>query len=58
MDNETHLVNDLVVSEETSGGWTFVYLRDTDDGDKFQLGEDEILALHKYLSGVIERKRL
>jgi hypothetical protein len=46
------------VSKTVAGGFVFVRLRDTDDGDTFQLGEDEILALHEYLGQVIADHRL
>lgn len=47
-----HLVNDLYTTHEVSGGFNFVTLLDADDGDKFLLGEDEIIALYRYLKPI------
>ena len=52
------LCNDLRVAHEISGGFNFVHLYDSDDYDKFMLGEDEIVALHKYLGQVIKEHNL
>lgn len=47
-------VNDLLVKAGVTGGFTFVDLRDTDDGDKIVLGEEEIIILHQLLSKVVK----
>ncbi|HEU0049870.1 MAG TPA: hypothetical protein VFQ43_19940 [Nitrososphaera sp.] len=52
------LVNDLRVAEVESGGFHFVHLYDADDYDKFMLGEDEVLALSKFLNEFIKRHNL
>lgn len=52
------LCNDLRVKQESCGGFTFVSLYDADDYDKFLLGEDEIVALHDYLTKVIKQHNL
>lgn len=54
----TKLANDLEATESLSGGFTFVHLRDKDDGDTFQLGEDEIRDLHSYLGEIIIKRKL
>lgn len=58
MAEETLIANDTVAKTEVAGGFVFVYLRDTDDGDTYQLGEDEIVQLHKYLESVIKQHKL
>lgn len=50
--------NELRMSQSKHGGFVFVDLYDADDHDKFQLGEDEIVALHKYLSSIIVEHNL
>lgn len=50
------LCNDLRVATDHSGGFWFVHLYGADDYDRFILGEDEIVALHKYLGEVIKSK--
>ena len=55
---EIAAVNDLRISEEVAGGFVFVHLYDADDYEQIQLGEDEILELHKVLGEVIERHKL
>lgn len=52
------LVNDLQVVEEEAGGFYFVYIHDSDDGDTFQLGEDEMIALHEYLGEYLKHNEL
>ena len=52
------LVNDLRVAVEHDGGFTFVYLYDADDYDRYVLGEDEIKALHAFLGEIILRQHL
>lgn len=52
------LCNDLRVAEDTAGGFVFVHLYDADDYNKFQLGEDEIVALHCHLTAVIQKHKL
>lgn len=52
------LANDVRVAHETGGGFNFVHLYDADDHESFMLGEDEILALYRYLGKVIEDQNL
>jgi len=52
------LANELRVTLAEAGGFFFVDLYDADDHDKFQLGEDEIVSLHRYLGKVIAEKEL
>lgn len=59
MEEETILANDLRATlTETHSGFVYVDLYDADDHEKFQLGEDEILSLYKYLGKVITEKKL
>ena len=58
LDHDRHLHGDVNVNKTVAGGFVIVRLRDTDDGDTFQLGEDEILALHQYLGQVIADHKL
>lgn len=51
-------VNELRAWQEKIGGFVFVYLYDADDYDKFQLGEDEIIALRDYLNRIILQHNL
>lgn len=54
MNEYTPLANDLRVKREEAGGFTFVELYDADDGDRFILGEDEIISLYKFLSPIFQ----
>lgn len=50
--------NDLRMTQAKFGGFVFVDLYDAVNYDKFQLGEDEIKALHKYLTAIITEHNL
>lgn len=58
VDKQKALANELRVTLTEAGGFFFVDLYDADDYDKFQLGEDEIVSLHRYLGKVIAEKEL
>lgn len=56
--SEKHLDVDFKVRLDQDGGFVFVFLEDTDDGDKFMLNEDRIVVLHRYLGEVIKQHNL
>lgn len=58
MSIEPEQVNDTVMRTEVTGGFVFVTLYDADDHFQYQLGEDEIVHLLKYLTKVKEEYKL
>lgn len=52
------LTHEVKLQWSKHGGFVFVHLLDLDDRRRFQLGEDEILALHRRLGEIIQEEKL